>query len=100
MTVKDLAATIDHNKADLFINFNGDEIIYSAPLACAVDNLIIDKVEADGQNHITAYIKLIPAKKRGLTATPTKAHGQPKTNQPTPGSCSSIIADTRHKINI
>lgn len=65
MTVKELAATIDHSKADLFINFNGDEIIYSTPLACAVDNLIIDKVEANGQNYITAYIKLIPAKKEG-----------------------------------
>lgn len=65
MTVKDLAATIDHNNADLYLDFNGDQIIYSAPLACAVDDLIIGKIEAERQNYIIAYIKLIPAKKEG-----------------------------------
>jgi len=65
MTVKELAATIDHNKADLYLDFNGDQIIYSAPLACAVDDLIIGKIEAERQNYIIAYIKLIPAKKEG-----------------------------------
>ena len=68
ITIKDLAVTIP-DTYDLYIRFNGDEIIYSVPLAGIVDNLIVERIEAEatitGNPQITAIIKLQPVKKEG-----------------------------------
>lgn len=68
ITIKDLAATIP-DTYDLYIRFNGDEIIYSAPLAGIVDSLVIERIEAEetitGNPQIVAIIKLQPVKKEG-----------------------------------
>ena len=45
MTIKELAQTINPD-IDLFIRFNGDELVYSQPIAAIVDDIIIDHIEA------------------------------------------------------
>ena len=44
MTIKELAQTINPD-IDLFIRFNGDELVYSQPIATIVDDIIIDHIE-------------------------------------------------------
>lgn len=46
MTIKELAQAISPD-IDLFIRFNGDELVYSQPIAAIVGDIIIDHIEAD-----------------------------------------------------
>ena len=69
MTIKELAQTINPD-IDLFIRFNGDELVYSQPIAAIVDDIIIDHIEAntsaDGATaQLYAAVKLQPVKKEG-----------------------------------
>ena len=69
MTIKELAQTIKPD-IDLFIRFNGDELIYSQPIAAIVDDIIIDHIEADTSTdgatvQLYAAVKLQPVKKEG-----------------------------------
>ena len=69
MTIKELAQTINPD-IDLFIRFNGDELVYSQPIATIVDDIIIDHIEtgtsADGATvQLYAVVKLQPVKKEG-----------------------------------
>lgn len=69
MTIKELAQTINSD-IDLFIRFNGDELVYSQPIAAIVDDIIIDHIEADTSAdgatvQLYAAVKLQPIKKEG-----------------------------------
>ena len=69
MTIKELAQTINPG-IDLFIRFNGDELVYSQPIAAIVDDIIIDHIEADTSTdgatvQLYAVAKLQPIKKEG-----------------------------------
>ena len=60
MVVKDLAQMLS-DSVNLFLRFEGDEIIYSPSLAAITDNLVIDHIELESAEQIRAYIKLQPA---------------------------------------
>lgn len=68
MTIKELTETTAPN-IDIIIRFNGDEIAYSQPIAAIVDNIIIDRIEADTTPDksiiLYAIAKLQPVKKEG-----------------------------------
>ena len=69
MTIKELAQAINPD-IDLFIRVNGDELVYSQPIAAIVDDIIIDHIEAgtsaDGATvQLYAAVKLQPVKKEG-----------------------------------
>lgn len=70
MTIKELAQAISPD-IDLFIRFNGDELVYSQPIAAIVDDIIIiDHIEADTSTdgatvQLYAVAKLQPIKKEG-----------------------------------
>lgn len=69
MTIKELAQALSPD-IDLFIRFNGDEIVYSQPIAAIVDDIIIDHIETDvtaieKTPIIKAIVKLQPVKKEG-----------------------------------
>ena len=69
MTIKELAQTINPD-IDLFIRFNGDELVYSQPIAAIVDDIIIDHIEANTSTggatvQLYAAVKPQPVKKEG-----------------------------------